>query len=99
MGMEAVKVVIDREALGVIHLLSSEKWNMHFTFVNEAIDGLDPLDLCSPVDQNTFYVRWSIFSRQEYVRTKPPLATDNLLGNTDGVLQSPPSVEFGAPHQ
>ena len=35
----------------------------------------------------------------EYGRSKsPPLATENLLENTDGVLRPPPP-EVGAPHQ
>ena len=33
MGMEAVKVLVDRDAGGVVHLLSPQYWDMHFTFV------------------------------------------------------------------
>ena len=34
--------------------------------VNEMIDGLAPLDLCDPEDQDTFYVRWNQFSNSQY---------------------------------
>ena len=66
LGMQAVKVIVDREAGGVVHLLSAERWSLHYTFVSEVIDGERRLDRCDPQDAAIFRAGWGQFSDEQY---------------------------------
>jgi len=65
-GMQAVKWVVDMQAGDVVHLLSSTRWDLHYTFVREIIDGDPHLDRCDPSDASVFYAGWVAFSQREY---------------------------------
>ena len=65
-GMEVVKFVVDMEAGDVVHLLSSEAWDLHYTFIREIIDEDPHLDRCAPADNQVFYQGWVAFSQREY---------------------------------
>jgi hypothetical protein len=65
-GLRAVKVVIDMEAGDVVHFLGSRKWDLHYTFVREVIEGEPHLDRCDP-EQNALFTRgWYTFSDEQY---------------------------------
>ncbi len=65
-GLRAVKVVIDMEAGDVVHFLGSERWDLHYTFVREVIEGEPHLDRCDP-EQNELFTRgWYTFSDEQY---------------------------------
>ena len=67
-GMESVKFVIDTEGGNVTHLLSTADWSLHYTFVREIIEGLDPLDRCDPEEARIFREGWVAFSEQNYTQ-------------------------------
>ncbi len=66
LGVRAVKFVLDMENDDLVHLLSSEAYDLHYTFVREAIDGEEPLDRCDPVEAATFREGWGKFSNEQY---------------------------------
>jgi hypothetical protein len=71
MGMESVKVVVDKGVSGTgvggaVHLLSPRAWEMHYTWVHEVVEHQTPFDLCDPTGLQAFYVGWTAFSDKEY---------------------------------
>lgn len=66
LGVQAVKFVVDMEGDDVVHLLGSEAYDLHYTFVREAIEGEEPLDRCDPVQNATFREGWGRFSSEQY---------------------------------
>ena len=66
LGVRAVKFVLDMEGDDVVHLLGSEAYDLHYTFVREAIDGEEPLDRCDPIENATFREGWGRFSTEQY---------------------------------
>ncbi|HEX2731206.1 MAG TPA: lamin tail domain-containing protein [Polyangiaceae bacterium] len=66
LGMESVKFILDMEAGGVVHLLGSKRWPLHYTFIREQIYLEPELDRCDPDQGNEFYQGWVDFSRKEY---------------------------------
>jgi len=70
LGIESVKFVVDLNAPGLVHLLGSARWPLHYTFVRERVY-LDPeLDRCDPAQNSEFYQGWSAFSATEYYRVE-----------------------------
>lgn len=67
-GTESVKFVIDTEGGNVTHLLSTADWSLHYTFVREIIEGLEPLDRCDPEEARIFREGWVAFSQQNYTQ-------------------------------
>jgi Pyruvate phosphate dikinase, AMP/ATP-binding domain/Lamin Tail Domain len=65
-GMQSAKFVLDMEAGGVVHLLGSTRWPLHYTFVREQIYGQPALDRCDPEQAAEFHQGWVDFSRDEY---------------------------------
>ncbi len=61
-----VKFVVDRTAGGVVHLLSSRVWPLHYNFVRELIDKEVTLDLCDATQNGLFRDGWLRFSQTEY---------------------------------
>lgn len=66
LGVRAVKFVLDMESDDIVHLLSSEAYDLHYTFVREAIEREEPLDRCDPVENATFREGWGRFSSEQY---------------------------------
>ena len=66
LGLESVKFVYDMEAGGVVHLLSAERWPLHYTFVREAIHREPALNRCSEQGAREFLAGWTAFSQTEY---------------------------------
>lgn len=62
----AVKVVIDLDSGGVVHLLSSEAWDIHFTFAREVLMGLPHLDRCVPEERVEYDAGWWEYSDKNY---------------------------------
>ncbi|HEU5076527.1 MAG TPA: PEP/pyruvate-binding domain-containing protein [Polyangiaceae bacterium] len=62
----AVKVVIDLDSGGVVHLLSSDAWDIHFTFAREVLMGLAPLDRCDPAERAEYDAGWWEYSAKNY---------------------------------
>ncbi len=69
-GIASVKFIVDMEAGDAVHLLSSEAYDLHFTFVRELIDGLSPLDRCDPAENQLFHQGWGQFSQTEYFQVE-----------------------------
>ncbi len=65
----AVKFIVDVEQDRAVHLLSSERWPLHYTFVREVIGGQPSLDRCDPDENAAFYSGWREFSQREYYST------------------------------
>jgi hypothetical protein len=66
LGTGSVEFVIDLESGGVVTLLNSADWDLHYTFVREAIQGLPHLNRCDP-NQYAEYLRgWWTFSVDQY---------------------------------
>jgi hypothetical protein len=69
LGSSAVKFVVDMEAGDVVHLLGSERWALHYTFVREQINKEPPLNRCDSYDSLLFNQGWYAFSEREYFRS------------------------------
>ena len=69
LGMQATKLVVDLRAPGLVHLLGSARWPLHYTFVRELVDLEPALDRCDPVQSAEFNQGWSDFSQLEYYAT------------------------------
>jgi pyruvate phosphate dikinase-like enzyme/lamin tail-like protein len=66
LGIQSVKFVVDLEAPGLVHLLGSARWPLHYTFVRERIYDEPVLDRCDPAQNAEFYDGWREFSDREY---------------------------------
>jgi hypothetical protein len=70
LGIESVKFVVDLNAPGLVHLLGSARWPLHYTFVRERVYLEPALDRCDPAQNSEFYSGWSAFSATEYFRVE-----------------------------
>jgi hypothetical protein len=70
LGIESVKFVVDLAAPGLVHLLSSARWPLHYTFVRERVYREPELDRCDAAQNSEFYQGWSAFSATEYYRVE-----------------------------
>lgn len=66
LGIRGVKFVYDMKSGGVVHLLSTAAWPLHYTFVREEIYGQPRLDRCEPSERQAFDRGWYDFSVTEY---------------------------------
>lgn len=66
LGIQGVKFVYDMKSGGIVHLLSTEDWALHYTFIRERIYGDPPLDRCDPEQRREFDQGWYDFSVTEY---------------------------------
>ncbi len=69
-GTNSVKLVIDLEGDSVTHLLSTARWDLHYTFVREKIEHLEHLDRCDPEESSLFREGWVAFSQVNYSRAE-----------------------------
>jgi hypothetical protein len=69
-GIQSVKFVVDLTAPGLVHLLSSARWPLHYTFVREQVYRQPALDRCDAAQNSDFYQGWSEFSATEYFRVE-----------------------------
>jgi len=69
LGMQSTKFVVDLRAPGLVHLLGSARWPLHYTFVRERVDLLPALDRCDPTQNDEFVQGWRAFSDVEYYST------------------------------
>lgn len=65
-----VKILIDLEAGGVVHLLSTTGWVIHYEFVREAIYGEPHLDRCIPEEKAAFDAGWWDYSVANYFQVE-----------------------------
>lgn len=65
-NIESVKFVIDLENKNAVHLLSSESWPLHYSFVREIIDVDPALNRCDASENNQFNNGWFQFSSANY---------------------------------
>lgn len=65
-GVASVKFLIDLGAGDVVHLLGTERWDLHYRFVREAIEGQSVLDRCDPEENALFNQGWRAFSVTNY---------------------------------
>jgi hypothetical protein len=70
LGIESVKFVVDLNAPGLVHLLGSARWPLHYTFARERVYLEPALDRCDPEQNSLFYQGWSAFSATEYYRVE-----------------------------
>lgn len=70
LGIDSVKFVVDLAAPGLVHLLGSLRWPLHYTFVRERIYREPVLDRCDATQNSEFYRGWSAFSATEYFRVE-----------------------------
>ncbi len=68
-GISSVKVVQDLQ-VGAVHLLSARRWDLHYTFTREVIDGQPHLDRCDPEESGQFTAAWGAWSRENYYRVE-----------------------------
>lgn len=66
LGIQGVKFIWDMQSGGVVHLLSTKNWALHYTFIREQIYGDPPLDRCDPTQRQEFDQGWYEFSEKEY---------------------------------
>jgi hypothetical protein len=66
LGIRGVKFVYDMKSGGVVHLLSTAAWPLHYTFVREEIYGQPHLDRCDASQRQAFDRGWYDFSVTEY---------------------------------
>jgi hypothetical protein len=69
LGIQSTKFVVDLQAPGLVHLLGSVRWPLHYTFVRELVYQEPALDRCDPVQNAEFYQGWVDFSAREYYAT------------------------------
>ncbi len=65
-GIESVKFLVDLQGSDAIYFLGSRRWDLHYTFVREVIDGQPHLNRCDPIENRLFYDAWSAFSQRNY---------------------------------
>jgi hypothetical protein len=66
LGIQSTKFVVDLRAPGLVHLLGSTRWPLHYTFVRELVDLAPTLDRCDPAQNTEFVEGWRAFSDVEY---------------------------------
>lgn len=66
LGIQGVKFVYDTKSGGVVHLLSTAAWPLHYTFIRERIYQEPKLDRCDPEERREFDQGWYDFSVTEY---------------------------------
>lgn len=93
LGQSAVKFVVDMDANDLVHLLSAERWALHYTFVRERVYLEPALDRCDPAQAQSFELGWWEFSEREYFRT---LGRRFLLGTLVRHANGLQTVEFAA---
>ncbi len=79
MGLQAqsVKFLIDLRRDQLTHFIRSAKWDLHYTFVREAMELRPPLDRCDDEERREFNRGWYEFSERNYAK---PEGRDFLLG-------------------
>lgn len=65
-GIESVKFVHERQAPGLVHLLSAASFPLHYTFVRRRIYLSPNLDRCDVKQNDEFNIGWGYFSDLEY---------------------------------
>jgi pyruvate phosphate dikinase-like enzyme/lamin tail-like protein len=95
LGIQSTKFVVDLEAPGLVHLLSSERWPLHYTFVRERVYLEPELDRCDPAQNREFYQGWSDFSVREYFATEGRRFHLGTLSHHGGVDLSAVEYTFG----
>ncbi|WP_231864278.1 PEP/pyruvate-binding domain-containing protein [Sorangium cellulosum] len=90
-GELGVKFVVDMAANDTVHLLSTRKWALHYTFVREQIRKEPHLDRCDPAQAAEFNVGWGVFSQTEYFRSE---GRRYLLGTLVEHTNGAKTVEF-----
>jgi hypothetical protein len=68
-GIQSAKFVVDLEAPGLVHLLGSARWPLHYTFVRELVELEPELDRCDPAQNAEFNQGWTDFSEVNYYST------------------------------
>ncbi len=66
MGVLSVKQVVDMLNDDQSYLLKSEKWDLHYTFIREVIQGNTPLDRCVETDEVAFEAGRDLFNDINY---------------------------------
>ncbi|MCK6571492.1 lamin tail domain-containing protein [Myxococcota bacterium] len=69
-GVEQVKWLLDMAAGDTLYFLDTARWDLHYTFVREAILGQPHLDRCDPQENALFYDGWLAFSEVNYFRSE-----------------------------
>lgn len=65
-NIESVKFIIDLEHDNALHILNSEQWPLHYTFVREIIENRPELDRCLAPENTMFNQGWYDFSVVNY---------------------------------
>lgn len=92
LGIESVKFVVDLAAPGLVHLLGSARWPLHYTFVRERVYLQPTLDRCDAAQSSEFHQGWSAFSATEYYRVEGRRFLLGTLSRYGGAQLS--AVEF-----
>lgn len=70
LGTDSVEFLLDLEGGGVVTFINSANYDLHYTFVREAIEKEPPLNRCDPLERQLFTVGWYAFSEREYFRVE-----------------------------
>ena len=101
LGVSAVKFVVDMQAGDLVHLLSAERWALHYTFYRERVAREPPLDRCDAVQAEQFNAGWYAFSAREYDRVEGRrFLLGTLLRHNNGLqtVEFAPGDAIDAPH-
>jgi len=63
-------VIVDIARGDALHLLGTRDWALHYTFIREAIDKAQRLNLCDATQNAVFHQGWIDFSAKEYFVTE-----------------------------
>jgi len=70
LGTDSVEFLVDLQGGDVVTFINSANYDLHYTFVREAIEKQPHLDRCDPVQQQQFLTGWYEFSEREYFRVE-----------------------------
>ena len=70
LGTESVEFIVDIAQGDVVTFLNSANWDLHYTYVREALRGEPRLDRCDPAQHEEYNRGWYAFSQQEYFKVE-----------------------------
>lgn len=88
---EGVKFVVDLDSGGVVHFMSTEAWDLHYTFVRELIFSEPHLDRCDPVERALYDAGWWEYSVENYYQVERSYYGGTLVKHAANGMQT---VEF-----
>jgi hypothetical protein len=70
LGAESVEFIVDLTRDDDVTFLNSANWDLHYTYIREAVQMLGHLDRCDPAQHEEYELGWYAFSAQEYFKVE-----------------------------